>query len=114
MNRDRQTTLAVGVVTLLALVVRLVSLGARVAHQDEARVAYWAYRYMENGVYWYRPVVHGPFIAIVDSWVFALIGAAVARKFTKMPASISRLRMSSSTSSAFQPLYAPHVPSGIV
>ena len=76
MNRDRRTTLAVGVVTLLALVVRLVELGARVAHQDEARVAYWAYRYMENGVYWYRPVVHGPFITIVDSWVFSLIGAS--------------------------------------
>ncbi|HET7323221.1 MAG TPA: flippase activity-associated protein Agl23, partial [Halococcus sp.] len=28
------------------------------------------------GVYWYRPIVHGPFLAIVDSYVFALVGAS--------------------------------------
>ncbi|EMA45500.1 flippase activity-associated protein Agl23 [Halococcus saccharolyticus] len=80
--RDRLATVAshprlvVAAITVLALAVRLFGLGARVAHQDEARVAYWAYRYMETGVYWYRPIVHGPFLTIVDSYVFALFGAS--------------------------------------
>ena len=68
--------LVVAIVTLAALAVRLFGLGTRVAHQDEARVAFWAYRYMESGVYWYRPIVHGPFLTIVDSYVFSLFGAS--------------------------------------
>ena len=71
-----RTALVVGAITVLALALRLFALGARVAHQDEARVAYWAYRYMESGVYWYRPIVHGPFLTIVDSYVFQLFGAS--------------------------------------
>ncbi|EMA51778.1 flippase activity-associated protein Agl23 [Halococcus thailandensis] len=74
-RRTRVRALVVAI-AVLALAVRLVGLGARVAHQDEARVAYWAYRYMETGVYWYRPIVHGPFLTIVDSHVFALLGAS--------------------------------------
>jgi uncharacterized protein (TIGR03663 family) len=80
--RDRLASVAarprlvVAVITVLALAVRLFGLGARAAHQDEARVAFWAYRYMESGVYWYRPIVHGPFLTIVDSYVFALLGAS--------------------------------------
>ena len=80
--RDRLTSvvarprLVVAIVTLAALAVRLFGLGTRVAHQDEARVAFWAYRYMESGVYWYRPIVHGPFLTIVDSYVFSLFGAS--------------------------------------
>jgi uncharacterized protein (TIGR03663 family) len=76
MDRTNRTRLAVAVITVLALAVRLFALGARVAHQDEARVAYWAYRYMESGVYWYRPIVHGPFLTIVNSYVFSLFGAS--------------------------------------
>jgi uncharacterized protein (TIGR03663 family) len=68
--------LVVAIVTLAALAVRLFGLGTRVAHQDEARVAFWAYRYMESGVYWYRPIVHGPFLTIVDSYVFSVLGAS--------------------------------------
>jgi uncharacterized protein (TIGR03663 family) len=70
-----RTQFAVVGITLVALFARFFALGARVAHQDEARVAYWAYRYMENGVHWYRPIVHGPFLAIVESHVFELFGA---------------------------------------
>lgn len=76
MDRRTRTRLLVAVVAVLALAVRLFALGARVAHQDEARVAYWAYRYMESGVYWYRPIVHGPFLTIVNSYIFALFGAS--------------------------------------
>jgi uncharacterized protein (TIGR03663 family) len=71
-----RTELAVVGVTLFALLARFVELGARVAHQDESRVAYWAYRYMENGVYEYRPIVHGPFLTIVDGNLFGVFGAS--------------------------------------
>lgn len=71
-----RTELAVLGITLFALVIRLADLGVRVAHQDEARVAYWAIRYMETGVYEYRPIVHGPFLQIVDGAIFGLIGAS--------------------------------------
>jgi uncharacterized protein (TIGR03663 family) len=73
--RDRPATTSVLAITALALLVRLWGLGSRVAHQDEARVAYWAYRYMETGVWEYRPIVHGPFLTQVDAGVFALLGA---------------------------------------
>lgn len=69
-----RTRLAVVGITLVALVVRLFELGARVAHQDEARVAYWALRYAKNGVYEYRPIVHGPFLTIVNGNLFGLVG----------------------------------------
>ena len=71
-----RTELVVFGVTLVALVARLVGLGARIAHQDEARVAYWAYRFMETGVYEYRPIVHGPFLTIVNGHLFDLFGAS--------------------------------------
>lgn len=71
-----QPRVLVVAVTVLALAVRLLALGSRVAHQDEARVAYWALRYVETGVYWYRPIVHGPFLALVDGTVFELFGAS--------------------------------------
>ena len=66
-------------VAAFALVVRVVGLGTRVAHQDEARVAYWIARYVETGVWEYRPIVHGPFLVHVNSVLFSLFGA---RDFT--------------------------------
>jgi uncharacterized protein (TIGR03663 family) len=71
-----RTQLVVLGVTLVALVARFVGLGTRIAHQDESRVAYWAYRFMENGVYEYRPIVHGPFLTIVDGHLFSVFGAS--------------------------------------
>jgi uncharacterized protein (TIGR03663 family) len=71
-----RTQLVVLGVTLVALVARFVGLGTRIAHQDESRVAHWAYRFMENGVYEYRPIVHGPFLTIVDGHLFGLFGAS--------------------------------------
>ena len=71
-----RTELAVVGVTLVALLARFVELGTRIAHQDESRVAYWAYRYAENGVYEYRPIVHGPFLTIVDGNLFGVFGAS--------------------------------------
>jgi uncharacterized protein (TIGR03663 family) len=66
--------LAVGAVALLALVLRLVALGARPAHWDEARVAYWALRFEETGAFAYDHIVHGPLLQHVDRWLFALLG----------------------------------------
>ncbi|WP_423743887.1 flippase activity-associated protein Agl23 (plasmid) [Haladaptatus sp. SPP-AMP-3] len=62
-------------ITAFGLAFRLVNLGARVAHQDEARVAYWASRFAKNGVWYYRRIIHGPFLLQMDSVVFALFGA---------------------------------------
>ncbi|MDS0259161.1 TIGR03663 family protein [Haloarcula sp. S1CR25-12] len=65
--------LVVGI-TLLGLVLRLLFLGARPAHFDEGRVAYWAWHFGDSGSFAYRYIIHGPFIQHVDRWVFALIG----------------------------------------
>ena len=67
---------AVVAVSAFALLIRLVNLGARVAHQDEARVAYWAIRYLETGEWHYRPIVHGPFLTQINATIFGLIGAS--------------------------------------
>ncbi len=63
------------IITAVALVLRLVNLGARIAHQDEARVAYWTYTYMKNGVWYYRSIIHGPFLIQVNAIIFSLFGA---------------------------------------
>ena len=70
----RQPGRTLAALALLALALRLWSLGARSIHWDEARVGYWTLRYLDSGVYFYRPVVHGPFLQIVNRHVFALLG----------------------------------------
>ena len=68
-------------IAVVALLVRLVALGGRVAHFDEGRVAYWALHYLETGSISYRYIVHGPLIQYVDAALFGLLGPsdAVAR-----------------------------------
>lgn len=61
-------------IAALALLVRLWSLGWRVAHQDEGRVAHWILYYMESGSWQYRPIIHGPFLPHVNGVVFDLFG----------------------------------------
>ncbi len=73
LQQDR-TLQAVLAVTGVALVLRLVWLGQRVAHFDEGRVGYWALRYFETGQIDYRFIVHGPFVQYLDALAFALIG----------------------------------------
>ena len=74
---DRTVT-AIVAITLAALLARLVGLGDRVAHWDEARVAYWTLRYIETGAWEYRPIVHGPFLPQVNYYVFELLGPSDA------------------------------------
>jgi uncharacterized protein (TIGR03663 family) len=61
-----------------ASVLRVVLLGDRVAHWDEGRVAYWALRYAETGVWSYRPIVHGPLLFHVERVVFEHVGTSDA------------------------------------
>jgi len=65
-------------ITVLALAARFVSLGARPFHWDEARVGYWSLRFLDSGAYEYRPVAGGPFLYIVERYVFGLVGATDA------------------------------------
>ncbi|WP_435334011.1 flippase activity-associated protein Agl23 [Haloarchaeobius sp. TZWWS8] len=65
---------ALVVIALVGLAARLVWLGSRIAHQDEGRVGYWILRYLESGVWEYRPIVHGPFLFHVNKYVFQLLG----------------------------------------
>jgi uncharacterized protein (TIGR03663 family) len=73
-RRDR-TALAVVGLAVLALLFRLAFLGNRVAHFDEGRVAYWIIEYSETGVLFYRPVIHGPLLHLLNDDLFALLGA---------------------------------------
>ena len=66
--------LAVAGAAALGLAARLFELGARVAHWDEARVAYWTLRFAETGNYEYDAIIHGPFYHHVNRGVFALLG----------------------------------------
>ena len=79
--RTRERDLVVPAVLALAgvaLLVRVLGLGGRPFHWDEARVGYWTLRYLESGAFQYRPVAGGPLLYVVDRHVFALLGATDA------------------------------------
>ena len=67
---------AILAITALAVLVRLVGLGARPFHFDEGRVAYWSLYYIDSGNFAYRPIVHGPFIQLVNAWLVQTFGAS--------------------------------------
>ena len=71
----RLSWLLVGI-AVLALAIRLLGLGARVAHQDEARVASWILHYMAVDAWEYRAIIHGPFLPHVNGVVFTHLGAS--------------------------------------
>jgi uncharacterized protein (TIGR03663 family) len=66
--------LAVVGLAALALVARLAFLGERIAHWDEARVAYWILEFVRTGSFEYRPIIHGPFVQQVNRFVFPVLG----------------------------------------
>ena len=66
---------AVIAITVLALLARLVLLGARTAHWDEARVAYWILHTIETGDFAYRRIIHGPVVQHVNHVLVPLLGA---------------------------------------
>ncbi|WP_123533089.1 flippase activity-associated protein Agl23 [Halosimplex salinum] len=71
---DRVHTAVVATV-LVGFVARFYELGARTAHWDEGRVAYWVVDYAETGTVRYRPGIHGPFFQHVNEVVFGALGA---------------------------------------
>lgn len=72
---ERRVPTALVTLAVLGLTARLVQLGERVFYYDEAWFGYWVLRFMENGVWEYRPILHGPFFVRVNSVVFAVFGA---------------------------------------
>jgi uncharacterized protein (TIGR03663 family) len=73
-----RVAVAVLALTALALAARLVDLGARSLHWDEARVGYWSLRYLATGAFEYRPVAGGPLLYHVQRAVFGVFGATDA------------------------------------
>jgi len=75
---DRYERLTLGrvvvAIAVVAVVLRVVSLGPRTAHWDEARVAYWAYFYTETGSLAYHWEEHGPFVQLTAGWLFEYLG----------------------------------------
>ena len=61
-------------VALAGLVLRLLLLGDRITHWDEARVGYWIDYYAETGSFAYRRIIHGPFVQHVNHWLFPVLG----------------------------------------
>jgi len=78
LRRPTLVTLAVVAVTLLALAARLVGLGDRPFHWDEARVGYWSLRFLDTGTFEYRPIAGGPFLYVVERSVLGVVGATDA------------------------------------
>ncbi|WP_135820066.1 flippase activity-associated protein Agl23 [Halostella litorea] len=72
-RRDRTAAAVVGLAAL-ALLVRLVGLGSRVAHWDEGRIGYAVLRYADTGAWTYDPALHGPFLFHVNEFLFGLLG----------------------------------------
>ena len=75
MNLRDRTVQAVLAVTLVALVARFVLLGQRIAHFDEARVAWWGLEYLETGSTSYRYIIHGPLMQYLHRYLFEVFGA---------------------------------------
>ncbi|QLG61612.1 flippase activity-associated protein Agl23 [Halorarum salinum] len=69
-------TRGVVVVTVVSLLLRLVDLGGRVFHWDEGRVGYWILRFDATGEFFYRPIIHGPFLPVVNNALFDVLGAS--------------------------------------
>ncbi|MFT4922444.1 MAG: hypothetical protein ACI8XM_001659 [Haloarculaceae archaeon] len=63
-------------ITVVALLARLIGLGTRPMHYDEARVGYWILHYVESRSFHYMHGIHGPFIQQVNHWLFPLVGAS--------------------------------------
>ncbi|MFB6095250.1 MAG: flippase activity-associated protein Agl23 [Halodesulfurarchaeum sp.] len=74
---ERVPEVLAGIVAV-ALAVRVSFLGLRVAHWDEARIAFWILEFQRTGQWSYFPVHHGPLLFHVNRWVFATLGASDA------------------------------------
>ena len=74
MRRPRGELIAYGVLTLVALALRLYDLGDRPFHHDESQDAYFSWTFLENGGYEYNPLLHGPLRFYMTAAVFQVLG----------------------------------------
>ena len=73
---DDPATAAVLLIVAGSLLLRTIQLGQRIFHWDEGRVGYWILRFDATGEFFYRPIIHGPFLPVVNNVLFDLIGAS--------------------------------------
>ena len=74
----RRERLAWGGLIAFALVLRLVALGARPPHHDEAIHCDFAYNLITQGTYRYDPTYHGPLIYFVMAPLMVVLGTTTA------------------------------------
>ncbi|MFB6250444.1 MAG: flippase activity-associated protein Agl23 [Halobellus sp.] len=73
LRHDRVAVVVVGI-ALVGLALRLVALGTRPFHWEEARVGYWALRSLDAGAYQYRPVAGGPLVHLLAQASITALG----------------------------------------
>ena len=57
-----------------AVVVRLIDLAERPYHHDESQIAYFSWRFAEDGDYEYKPLLHSPLQYFLTAGTFKLLG----------------------------------------
>lgn len=75
LRRDR-LTLVVGTIAILALALRFVDLGVRVAHWQEARLGWWIDVYARTGTYPGRPALGGSLLQILGRVTTDVLGTS--------------------------------------
>ena len=70
----RAELLAYALLTIAALVVRLIALGDRPFHHDESQDAYFSWIFWTQGDYRYQPILHGPFRFYLTALAYAVFG----------------------------------------
>ena len=75
LSKTDHTLLAIICISFVSLLFRIINLGSRVAHWDEGRVGYDILRYVDTGIWQYRPIVHGPFLPQINHYIFEFAGA---------------------------------------
>lgn len=71
----RPERLAWAALLAAATVVRLIDLGDRPYHHDESQIAYFSWKFAEEGDYEYNPLLHSPLQYYLSAATFKLLGA---------------------------------------
>ena len=72
--KHRREVAFYAVVTVIALVLRLIDLGDRPFHHDESQDAYFSWLFVERGQYEYDPLLHGPLRFYLTGAAFLALG----------------------------------------
>lgn len=70
----RPELLAWALLTAAALAVRLIDLAHRPYHHDESQIAYFSWRFAEEGDYEYNPLLHSPLQYYLTAATYKLVG----------------------------------------